>query len=117
MNRRYQHDHDEELSAYWYSDPPRTADVTDASKTVVNPPPARLRDRVYWLETGSLVREYLKLQAGADYSEMLRQGFVTWLKRWPAERRRYVDGNDMTRAALADWYLKVVLYRARVSPE
>ena len=42
------------------------------------------------------------LQAGTDYSDALRGGFVTWLKRSPAERTRYVDGHDMQRAALVE---------------
>ena len=48
------------------------------------------------------VREYLVLQAGAGYYVTLRQGFIAWLKRLPGGRRQYVDGDDMTRAALVD---------------
>jgi hypothetical protein len=109
MSRKYLHDHDEELGTYWYDEPPtNTHDVTSATKALLNSSPARLFDEAYWVETGSLVREYLMLQAGSAYSDPLRQGFVTWLKRSPAERRQYVDGDDMRRATLVDWYLKVV---------
>jgi hypothetical protein len=105
MNR-YQHDHDEELGAYWFGAPPPNAGGITASP--IDALPAMLPDPVYWMETGNLVREYLALQAGPDYSDTLRQGFVTWLKGSRAERQRYVDGDDMQRAALVDWYLKVV---------
>jgi hypothetical protein len=93
------HDYDEELGMYWYDNP---------AKGLLDPSRTRHRDEAYWLETGSLVREYLVLQAGVDYSDMLRQGFIAWLKRSPGERRQYVDGDDMRRAALVDWFLKVV---------
>jgi hypothetical protein len=86
-----QHDHDEELERHLSSGAcPRT------------------HDAAYWLETGSRVREYLTLQAGNDCSEAIRQGFVTWLRRSPAERRQYELGDDRKRAALVAWYLKVV---------
>jgi hypothetical protein len=85
-----QHDHDEELERHLSSgDCPRT------------------HDAAYWLETGCRVREYLALQAGSACSDALRQGFVTWLRRSPAERRQYELGDDRERAALVDWYLKV----------
>jgi hypothetical protein len=92
----YHHDHDEELGTYWYDNP---------AKALLERPRPKHGDLAYWLETGSLVRDYLILQAGATYSETLREGFVVWLQRSPAERRRYVDGDDMVRAALVDWYL------------
>src|SRR4051812_40651129 len=65
-------------------------------------------DLAYWVETGSLLREYLALQAGAVYSDTLRQGFIDWLKRSPAERQQFEKGDDMARAALIDWYLSDV---------
>jgi hypothetical protein len=104
----YHHDHDEELACC--NDPSpnpplKTRNVADVIKALLDRP--RL-PRAYWVETGRLVREYLVLQAGAAYSDTLRQGFVAWLKRSPGERRQYEDGNDMTRAALVDWYLKLV---------
>jgi hypothetical protein len=86
-----QHDHDEELERYLSSGMcPRT------------------HDAAYWLETGARVREYLSVRAGKGCSESLRQGFVTWLRRSPAERQQYEMGDDRKRAALVDWYLKVV---------
>jgi hypothetical protein len=94
---------------YWYRDTPQNAlDAAGATNALLNSLPARLCDWAYWAETGSLVMEYFRLQAGAAYSKTLRQGFITWLKRSPAERGQYVDGDDMRRAALVDWYLKVV---------
>jgi hypothetical protein len=87
----YQHDHDGELRRHWY-----------------DPSNPSCHDTAYWLETGRLVREYLKLRAGDDYTDALRQGFVGWLQRSPAERRLYVSGDDVQRAALVDWFLKVV---------
>jgi hypothetical protein len=86
-----QHDHDEELERHLSSGAcPRT------------------HDAAYWLETGSRVRAYLTLQAGNDCGEAIREGFVTWLRRSPAERRLYELGDDRKRAALVAWYLKVV---------
>ena len=83
------HDHDEELKCFSFNDPPLSS---------------KPRNLAYWLETGSLVREYLVLQAGADYSDALRQGFVAWLKRLPGGREQYVEGDDMARATLVDSY-------------
>jgi hypothetical protein len=91
---RYQHDHDAELGCYWYADPPQR--------------PRRARDEAYWDETASLVMDYFELQAGALYSETLHEGFVAWLERSPAEGRQFEEGDDMTRATLVDWYLKLV---------
>ena len=90
---RYEHDHDAELGCYWFND---------------RRPRPNKRDVAYWLETGNLVREYLMLKAGAAYSETLCQGFIAWLKRSPSEGRQYEQGDDMRRAALVDWYLRVV---------
>jgi hypothetical protein len=89
----YHHDHDEEFEFLSFNRAPLSSK------------PGSL---AYWLETGSLVREYLMLKAGVAYDDALRQGFVRWLKHSAAERGRYVHGNDMQRAALVDWYLKVV---------
>jgi|SRR5579864_8148 len=89
----YHHDHDEEFACFSFNDPPLSS---------------KPHSLAYWLETGSLVREYLMLQAGVAYDDALRQGFVRWLKHSPAERRRYIHGDDMQRAALVDWFLKVV---------
>ena len=71
-------------------------------------PPSKPGELRYWLETGGLVREYLMLQAGESYSDELRRGFITWLKGLPAERRQFETGDDMARAALVDWFLRVV---------
>jgi hypothetical protein len=89
----YHHDHDEEFEFLSFNSPPLSSK------------PGSL---AYWLETGSLVREYLMLQAGDAYDDALRQRFVRWLRGSPAERRRYIHGDDMQRAALVDWFLKVV---------
>jgi hypothetical protein len=62
----------------------------------------------YWVETANLVMEYFVLQAGPDYNETLRQGFVAWLKRSPGNRKQYREGSDMKRAALVDWFLRLV---------
>jgi hypothetical protein len=117
----YHHDHDEELGMYWYNNPPantrNVAGVTNAlrDRSVVpltkgfgRPRPRRARDEAYWAETGRVVLDYFELQAGALYSATLAEGFVAWLERSPDEQRRYDDGDDMTRAALVDWFLKVV---------
>jgi hypothetical protein len=66
------------------------------------------RSDAYWVETGALVMEYFVLQAGAAYNDTLRQGFISWLQRSPGERRQYEEGDDMKRAAMVDWFLKVV---------
>jgi hypothetical protein len=126
----YFHDHDEELGCYWYGDPPPnprpdTREAAGLPKLSVidtkrsTPPvaprssghpsrPRRARDEVYWAETGRLVLDYFELQAGALYSATLAEGFIAWLERSPAEQRQYDDGDDMSRAALVDWFLRVV---------
>jgi hypothetical protein len=88
------HDHDQELGMYWYGDPLSQ--------------PVRPRDTTYWIETGGLVREYLRLQAGSAYSDTLRQSFVNWLRRSPAERRAYLEGDDMQRAELVERFLNEI---------
>lgn len=128
----YLHDHDEELGCYWFGDPAPSphADNQEAAgltkKPVIGqtqrstppaaprrssgqpPRPPRARDQAYWDETGRLVMDYFELQAGALYSETLEGGFIAWLQRSPAEQRQYEEGDDMTRAALVDWFLRLV---------
>ena len=117
----YHHDHDEELGCHWFGDPPpntrNVAGVTNAlrdrpvvplTKGFGRPRPRPARDEAYWAETGRLVLDYFELQAGALYSATLAEGFIAWLERSPAEQRQYDDGDDMTRAALVDWFLRVV---------
>jgi hypothetical protein len=124
----YQHDFDEELGCYWYGDPPSQPRPLEAHRHRVgqsrrpikrvpprvrcappDPPPLRrARNEAYWDEAGDLLLDYFELQAGALDSESLVDGFVAWLKRSPAEFRQYTDGDDMTRATLVDWYLRVV---------
>jgi hypothetical protein len=89
-----QHDHDEELRQ-----------VNALHRSPAGP---RAGTTAYWIETGTLVREYMAVRAGEAYNETLRQGFILWLQRWPAERQQYLQGDDRQRAALVDWYLKVV---------
>jgi hypothetical protein len=96
--RIYQHDHDDELGPYWYADDRRRSEQF----------PLTERPADFWVATGRLVNEYLALQAGPAYCDALRHGFVMWLQRSPAEGRQYHVGDDMDRAALVDWYLKVV---------
>jgi hypothetical protein len=91
----HHHDHDEELGTYAESAP-------------LNRPRPRRSDLAFWLETGKLVKEYLEMQAGAAYNDTMRQGFIAWLQRSPGQRRQYLNGDDMGRAALVEWYLKVV---------
>ena len=103
MNGCYhQHDHDDDRGTL------RPHDLAASTQELLERVRPRRTDAAYWVETGTLVREYMMLQAGADYSDTLRQGFVSWLQRCPAERRVYEDGDDARRAALVDWYLKVV---------
>jgi hypothetical protein len=108
---RYEHDHDEELECYWFNDPPpnpapNTRNVAGATKAFDRPRPRR--DEAYWDGTARLVLDYFELQAGALYSETLEEGFVAWLQRSPGERRQYEESDDMKRAALVDWFLRVV---------
>ena len=72
------------------------------------PRPRRTRDHAYWEETARVVIDYIELQAGSRYTEALPNGFFEWLKRSPSEGKQYVQGDDMARAALVDWYLSVV---------
>ena len=133
---RYQHDHDDELGMYWYQGPPATASTARTTPTnhavssstecsldaaaddardvalligeLIAWERPRPRDQAYWNQTGRLVMEYFALQAGDSDSEILREGFIGWLKRSPAERRQYVNGDDMRRASVVDWYLRLV---------
>jgi hypothetical protein len=89
---RYHHDLEELWSAEFLEPPSRS----------------NKRDLRYWLETGNLVREYLMLQAGTAYNDTLRQRFIAWVRRSPDKRRQYEEGDDMARAALVDWFLRVV---------
>jgi hypothetical protein len=86
----YQHDHDEELWRHWFKNAQRP------------------RDGSYWEETADLVLDYFELLAGPRDCEALFEGFLAWLKRSPGARKQYEDGDDMSRAALVDWYLRVV---------
>jgi len=124
----YQHDFDDELGCYWYGEPPPKPRARKAQGPVVGPvkapikrgaqparrapaaPPPfrRVRDEAYWDEAGDLLLDYFELQAGALDSETLVDGFVAWLKSSPDEFSQYIDGDDMTRATLVDWYLRVV---------
>ena len=104
----YHHDHDEELGMYWYDSPEKERLERPLPKDREPHADSELYDLNYWLKTGSLVREYLKLQAGAAYGDTLRQGLVTWLQASPVRRQQYEKGDDMRRAVLVDWYLKVV---------
>jgi hypothetical protein len=105
----YHHDHDEELGFRFNDSPqPRKIDDGDRLTALLDSLPSRLRSRAYWIETGTVVMDYFELQAGARYSQTLRYRFIAWLKRSPAERRQYEAGDDMSRAALVDWYLRVV---------
>jgi hypothetical protein len=54
------------------------------------------------------VLEYFELKAGTLDSEPLVAGFIGWLRRSPVEHSCYRNGDDMARAALVDWYLRVV---------
>lgn len=115
----YQHDHDEELGTWDNHPSPNTRNVAGVTKSLLDRPVVpltkafdrprpRRRDEAYWNETARLLMDYFELQAGALYSETLHEGFVAWLARSPAEFRRYENGDDMTRAALVDWFLRVV---------
>jgi hypothetical protein len=86
-----QHDHDEALGRYCFKDPPRP------------------RDDAYWDETADLLLDYFELLAGARYSEALEEGFIAWMKCSPGASKCYKEGDDMDRAGLVDWYLRVVL--------
>jgi hypothetical protein len=103
----YHHDLDEELGCYWFNSPPPRIAHGDGWTALLDCVPSRLQSRAYWLETGTVVMDYFELQAGACYSETLRYRFIAWLERSPRERRQYEAGNDMTRAALVDWFLRV----------
>jgi hypothetical protein len=108
----YQHDHDVELGTWDNhpspNPPANTRNVAGVSKAFDRPRHRRPRDEAYWNETARLLMDYFELQAGALYSETLYEGFVAWLERSPAEFRRYENGDDMTRAVLVDWFLRVV---------
>jgi hypothetical protein len=103
----FQHDHDEELGMYWYP----------AEPSVRRQSASRPRDAAYWNETARLVLDYFELRAGRHFSEELFDGFIRWLRRSPNERRRYLQGDDVQRAMLVDWFLRVVLSPADDPPQ
>ena len=55
-----------------------------------------------------MVQDYFELLAGTVYCDALWDGFIDWLARSPDALRQYEEGDDMNRAALVDWFLKVV---------
>lgn len=106
---------------YWYNDPhsnsdahpsAESGDARDVARSAKEPVEDRQRlrprDEAYWDATLRVVMDYFELQAGAHCSETLEEGFIAWLERSPAELRRFEEGDDMRRAALVDWFLKVV---------
>ena len=82
-------------------------DVIRLTEQLLRPANSRPRDQAYWDETGRLVVEYMTLQLGTNAIEPYRLGFVWWLQASPWAIRRYRDGDDMQRAELVDWYLRV----------
>ena len=103
----YHHDHDEELGCYWFNSPPPDVRTVAGVAEAMDPAPSR-DDEAYWDETASLVMEYVELRASVYDAETLFDDFIDWLQRSPAEGRRYVEGDDMARAALVDWFLTLV---------
>ena len=106
----YHHDHDEELGIYWYTDPlvKGGRQTSGVSQHLVDLHRPRPRDNAYWTETADLLMEYFELQAGDDDSETLLGGFIDWTERSPGALKQYNEGDDMARAALVDWYLRLV---------
>lgn len=104
----YHHDHDEEVGMYWYTNPLVNIRQTTAVQELPALHPPRCRDEAYWTETADLMMEYFELQAGDDDSETLREGFIGWMERSPSALTHYENGDDMARAALVDWYLRLV---------
>jgi hypothetical protein len=68
----------------------------------------RGRDDAYWNETRSLVLDYLALQVNEEDFERYRFAFIAWLRASPDFLKAYRDGDDMARAALVDWFVKMV---------
>jgi hypothetical protein len=131
----YQHDHDEEFAWLLVEDslskPPATARQSRKAAPPVQKPekmhieqrhapapptpapsdsehPGRPRDDAYWDETADLVLDYFELLAGPDDAARLVDGFIDCLKRSPGARRLYEEGDDMTRARLVEWFLKIM---------
>jgi hypothetical protein len=65
-----------------------------------------VRDDVYWDATANLVLDYFELLAGPDCGPLV-DGFIDWLKRSPEAHRKYVEGDDMDRAALVERFLRL----------
>jgi hypothetical protein len=96
-----QHDHDEALGRYSHQ-----SEQAQPNSHLQQSSP-RPRDGAYWDETADLMLDYFELLAGVHRDELF-DGFIKWLQRSPAERKCYETGDDMTRATLVDWYLKIV---------
>jgi hypothetical protein len=85
----FQHDHDEELGMYWYPDSGAAGSSAANRHTTKPSATASARHR--------------------GTRETLLDGFASWLERSPGARLRYQRGNDVHRAMLVDWFLRVVL--------
>jgi hypothetical protein len=102
------HDHDEELGMYWYNnDGTRQPEAIRPHRVSVCSSPSR--DRKYWEQTFDLTLEYLRLQAGAQFTTMLDAAFIRWLMQTPGEMQRFVLGDDIVRAGQVDWFLTAVI--------
>jgi hypothetical protein len=66
----------------------------------------RPRRRHDWRDTGRLVIESLRRNAGSDYSDSLRQGLIAWLQRSPEALDLYAEGADVPHAAIVERYME-----------
>jgi hypothetical protein len=105
------HDHDEELGMYWYTDDGTARQPVPIQPRRVsvwkNPP----RDKKYWEQTFDLTLEYLRLQSGARLTTMLDAQFIRWLMETPGEMQRFALGDDIVRAGQVNRFLEVVTRR------
>jgi hypothetical protein len=100
------HDHDEELGMYWYTDDGKTRQAMPIQPRRVGVCVGHRRDKKYWEQTFDLTLEYLRLQAGAQLTPTLEARFIQWLLQTPDEMRRFVLGDDIVRAGQADRFLE-----------
>jgi len=101
------HDHDEELGMYWYSEDGKARQemLVQPRRVSVHHGPAR--DKKYWEQTFDLTLEYLRLQAATRTSTKLDEAFMRWLTRTPYEMRSFALGDDVARAEQVDRFLTV----------
>jgi hypothetical protein len=84
--------------------------------SVIAAPASQTAETAYWSEIGKRVFQYMAQKAGDQFTQRLKDGFVTWLGGSPDVLRQYEDGDDRRREAIVDQYLAESRYHAVCEP-